>query len=66
MKLDDKKKKIQLQYRQKIKEQREDDKNYTKQAFIVATILVLILVIIYFFGDIFFKSDNLINIKKVG
>lgn len=64
MKLDDKKKKIQLQYRQKIKEQREDDKNYTKQAFIVATILVLILLIIYFFGDIFFKPEP--DIKKVG
>ncbi|MBY0596797.1 hypothetical protein [Bacillus bingmayongensis] len=57
MKLDDKKKKVQLKYREKIKRQREDDKNYTKQALIIATILVLIFLSIIYFHDIFFKPE---------
>lgn len=43
MKLDDKKKKVQMKYREKIRGQKED-RNYSKKLLVIVTVIIIILV----------------------
>ncbi|MEH7356777.1 hypothetical protein V7150_25035 [Neobacillus drentensis] len=64
MKLDDKRKKIQLKYRQKIKQQAENHKNHRKETAVIAVVLILIVLLSIFFNDIFNpKPDRIIKIE---
>ncbi|MDV7766593.1 hypothetical protein [Peribacillus sp. CSMR9] len=43
MKLDDKKKKVQMKYREKIRGKKED-RNYSKKLLVIVTVIIIILV----------------------
>lgn len=58
-----KKKKIQLKYK-RIMQQREDEKNYSKDIFIIAIILLLIIILFTFF-DYNPLQNDIIRIEKV-
>ncbi|MFK9091055.1 hypothetical protein [Bacillus salipaludis] len=61
MKLDDKRKKIQLKYRQEIKQQGKSKKNSRYEMVMIAVVLILIVLLVTFFADIF--EPELIRIE---
>ncbi|MFF2286670.1 hypothetical protein [Peribacillus butanolivorans] len=54
MKLDDKKKKVQMKYREKIREKKEVG-NYSKKILVIVTTIIIILVA-YWANSILFKA----------
>ncbi|PAQ15015.1 hypothetical protein CD798_08200 [Bacillaceae bacterium SAOS 7] len=65
VKLDFKKKKLQIKYREKLRE--KHDQNFKKEILIVSIMAVIILLSYLLFKDILFKpeQDPLIKIEKV-
>ena len=61
---DNKKKRIQLKYRQEM-QKIENDKNYIKEIFIVAIIFFLIILSLTFFDSNPLQDNNLIKIEKI-
>lgn len=61
---DNKKKRMQLKYRQEMKKI-ENEKNYIKEIFIVAIIFFLIILSLTFFDSNPLQDNNLIKIEKI-
>jgi len=61
---DNKKKRMQLKYRQE-RQKIENEKNYIKEIFVVAIIFFLIILSLTFFDFNPLQNNNLIKIEKV-
>lgn len=63
MKLDDKKKKIQLNYRKKMNKRTGEHQHHKREVFMLSILLLILIVLFVFFKDSFYNADRGVNVQ---